>query len=179
MAAKMRGVPTREAIGEDVHYCYSGIRLFPSIFLSLQYSKMEDHLVWLSVSRSNAQVVKRFGRLLTSRSRELMWVIEVSMERRRNEKGGGNVRSPRKPADQRHRPPSRRRIVIEPTSREFPFPPLLQTAVVWSRPDAVDRASGALCQMSRSSAPSHHNPDIAVKHRHVLADEPFVSLILD
>ncbi|KAJ8869159.1 hypothetical protein PR048_030727 [Dryococelus australis] len=33
-----------------------------------------------------------------------MKVIEVNMERRRNEGVGGNGRSPRKPADQRHRP---------------------------------------------------------------------------
>ncbi|KAJ8867387.1 hypothetical protein PR048_031188, partial [Dryococelus australis] len=33
-----------------------------------------------------------------------MRMIEMSMEQRRNEKVGGNGRSPRKPADQRHRP---------------------------------------------------------------------------
>ncbi|KAJ8874046.1 hypothetical protein PR048_024886 [Dryococelus australis] len=44
------------------------------------------------------------AQLLTERSGEPMRMIEANMERRRNEGVGGNRTSPRKTADQRHRP---------------------------------------------------------------------------
>ncbi|KAJ8895041.1 hypothetical protein PR048_000365 [Dryococelus australis] len=55
-------------------------------------------------SRDLINAITRFGRLLTSRSSEPMRVIDVRTEQRRNEGAGGNGRTLRKPADQRHRP---------------------------------------------------------------------------
>ncbi|KAJ8892703.1 hypothetical protein PR048_005284 [Dryococelus australis] len=47
---------------------------------------------------------KRFGRLLTSRTSEPMWVIEVSMEQCRNERAGETADPRKKHDDQRHHP---------------------------------------------------------------------------
>ncbi|KAJ8895201.1 hypothetical protein PR048_000526 [Dryococelus australis] len=103
---------------------------------------------------------QRFERLLTARSREPMRVIEVSVERRRNERAGETGDSREKPSYQRYRPArftlgTYKRILCAEASRWCLKSTLLASHVggpgfecrrcrpdIWTRGNVVDVAVG-------------------------------------